>query len=198
MLGDTGIAVHPEDQRYTHLVGKFAVHPFVKERRIRIVADRIADREFGSGAVKLTPAHDTKDFNVGLAHGLECINILTDDGRINESGGPYAGQKRFDVRYLIQEDLKSLGLFVDKKDNPMTVPLSERSKDVVEPRMKPQWWIKMSALAEPAVVPRPGNILHIDSLLTTSPTDQSCSDWRNQDQTRISTEQVPLLDGQHQ
>ncbi|KAM7190041.1 tRNA synthetases class I (I, L, M and V) domain containing protein [Naviculisporaceae sp. PSN 640] len=151
MLGDSGIAVHPEDPRYTHLVGKFAVHPFIPGRRLPIVADTYVDREFGTGAVKLTPAHDPNDFNLGVAHKLEFINILTDDGLINENGGPYQGQKRFDVRYSIQEDLKKLGLYVDKKDNPMVVPRSERTKDIVEPIMKPQWWVKMSDLAGDAI-----------------------------------------------
>jgi valyl-tRNA synthetase len=151
MLGDSGIAVHPEDPRYTHLVGKFAVHPFIPGRRLPIVADTYVDREFGTGAVKLTPAHDPNDFNLGVSHKLEFINILTDEGLINENGGPYQGQKRFDVRYSIQDDLKKLGLYVDKKDNPMTVPLSERTRDVVEPLMKPQWWVKMSDLAEDAI-----------------------------------------------
>ncbi|KAK4161186.1 mitochondrial valine--tRNA ligase [Cladorrhinum sp. PSN259] len=151
MLGDTGIAVHPEDPRYTHLVGKFAVHPFIKGRRLPIVADTYVDREFGTGAVKLTPAHDLNDFNLGMTHKLEFINILTDDGLINENGGPYQGQKRFDVRYSIQDDLKKLGLYVDKKDNPMSVPLSERTRDVVEPVMRPQWWVNMSTLAGDAI-----------------------------------------------
>ncbi|KAF4446696.1 valyl-tRNA synthetase, partial [Fusarium albosuccineum] len=151
MLGDSGIAVHPDDPRYTHLVGKFAIHPFIEGRKLPIVADKYVDREFGTGAVKLTPAHDPNDFNLGVSHKLEFINILTDDGLINENGGPYQGQKRFDVRHTIQEDLKKLGLYVDKKDNPMTVPLSERTKDVVEPIMKPQWWVNMSHLAEDAV-----------------------------------------------
>ncbi|KAK0759195.1 hypothetical protein N5P37_008077 [Trichoderma harzianum] len=151
MLGDSGIAVHPDDPRYTHLVGKFAIHPFIKGRRLPIVADTYVDREFGTGAVKLTPAHDVNDFKLGMTHKLEFINILTDNGLINENGGPYQGQKRFDVRYSIQEDLKKLGLYVDKKDNPMTVPRSERTKDVVEPMMKPQWWVKMDDLAEPAI-----------------------------------------------
>ncbi|KAH7019950.1 tRNA synthetases class I-domain-containing protein [Ilyonectria destructans] len=151
MLGDSGIAVHPDDPRYTHLVGKFAVHPFIQGRRLPIVADTYVDREFGTGAVKLTPAHDPNDFNLGMAHKLEFINILADDGFINENGGPYQGQKRFDVRYSLQEDLKKLGLYVDKKDNPMSVPLSERTKDVVEPIMKPQWWVRMSGLAGDAL-----------------------------------------------
>lgn len=148
MLGDSGIAVHPEDSRYTHLVGKNAVHPFIEGRLLPIVADTYVDKEFGTGAVKLTPAHDPNDFNLGKAHNLKFINILNDNGTINENGGSYAGQKRFDVRYTIQDDLKKLGLYVDKKDNPMKVPLCEKSKDVIEPLLKPQWWMKMDELAK--------------------------------------------------
>ncbi|KUI53957.1 Valine--tRNA ligase, mitochondrial [Cytospora mali] len=151
MLGDTGIAVNPKDSRYTHLVGKFAIHPFIEGRKLPIVADDYVDMEFGTGAVKLTPGHDPNDFNLGKAHNLEFINIFTDDGLLNESAGPYAGQRRFDVRYKIQEDLKAKGLYVDKKDNPMKVPRSERTKDIVEPIMKPQWWMAMRDMADEAV-----------------------------------------------
>lgn len=96
MLGDSGIAVHPDDPRYTHLVGKKAIHPIIPGRLMPIVADTYVDKEFGTGAVKLTPAHDPNDFNLGQKHGLEFINILTDDGNINENGGKYQGQKRFE------------------------------------------------------------------------------------------------------
>ncbi|KAI0538845.1 tRNA synthetases class I-domain-containing protein [Xylaria digitata] len=150
MLGDTGIAVHPADERYRHLVGKKARHPFIPGRLLPIVADEYVDKDFGTGAVKITPAHDANDFALGQRHGLEFINILTDDGLMNENSGPYRGQKRFDVRYTIQEDLKKAGLFVGKKDNPMAVPLCSRSKDVVEPLMKPQWWMRMRSLADAA------------------------------------------------
>ncbi|KAJ3948036.1 valine--tRNA ligase [Colletotrichum fioriniae] len=151
MLGDSGIAVHPDDPRYTHLVGKKAIHPIIPGRLMPIVADTYVDKEFGTGAVKLTPAHDPNDFNLGQKHGLEFINILTDDGNINENGGKYQGQKRFDVRYAIQEELKQLGLYVDKKDNAMTIPLCERSKDVIEPLLKPQWYMSMRSMADDAV-----------------------------------------------
>ncbi|KAH7162730.1 tRNA synthetases class I-domain-containing protein [Dactylonectria estremocensis] len=151
MLGDTGIAVHPKDERYTHLVGKTAVHPFIEGRKLPIIADEYVDMEFGTGAVKLTPAHDPNDFNLGQKHKLEFINILTDDGLLNENAGPYKGQKRFDVRYTIQDDLKAKGLYVDKKDNAMKVPLCEKSKDIIEPIMKPQWWVRMKDLAAPAL-----------------------------------------------
>jgi valyl-tRNA synthetase len=151
MLGDTGIAVHPNDARYKHLVGKNAVHPFIEGRKLPIIADEYVDMEFGTGAVKLTPAHDPNDFTLGQKHNLEFINILTDDGLMNENTGSFKGQKRFDVRYTIQDALKEKNLYVDKKDNPMKVPLCEKSKDVIEPLMKPQWWVRTKELAEPAM-----------------------------------------------
>ncbi|KAJ5580217.1 tRNA synthetases class I-domain-containing protein [Penicillium hispanicum] len=151
MLGDTGIAVHPQDTRYQHLIGKNAIHPFIPDRVLPIIADDYVDKEFGTGAVKLTPAHDPNDFALGQKHKLDFINILTDDGLMNANAGPYEGQKRFDVRYTIQEDLKKRGLFVDNKDHPMRVPLCEKSKDVIEPLMKPQWWMRMRALADEAI-----------------------------------------------
>lgn len=151
MLGDTGIAVHPGDQRYAHLVGKNAIHPFIPGRLLPIIEDEYVDKEFGTGAVKLTPAHDPNDFKLGQKHKLEFINILTDDGKMNGNTGEYAGMKRFDVRYKIQDDLKAKGLYVGKKDNPMTVPLCEKSKDVIEPLMKPQWWMKMEHMAADAL-----------------------------------------------
>ncbi|KAI6779603.1 Valine--tRNA ligase-like protein [Emericellopsis cladophorae] len=159
MLGDSGIAVNPKDERYKHLVGKTAIHPFIEGRKLPIVADDYVDVEFGTGAVKLTPAHDPNDFTLGQRHNLEFINILTDDGLMNENAGSYKGMKRFDVRYAIQDDLKAKGLFVDKKDNAMKVPQCEKSKDIIEPLMKPQWWVKMKDLAEPALkVVRDGEI----------------------------------------
>lgn len=151
MLGDTGVAVHPDDERYKHLVGKNAIHPFIPGRLMPIVADDYVEKDFGTGAVKITPAHDPNDFALGTRHKLEFINILTDDGKMNDNAGPYVGQKRFDVRYTIQEDLKKAGLYVDKKDNPMTVPLCDKSKDVIEPIMKPQWWMSMKDMAAAAL-----------------------------------------------
>ncbi|KAK8146232.1 hypothetical protein G3M48_003420 [Beauveria asiatica] len=159
MLGDTGIAVHPKDTRYTHLVGKNAVHPFIPNRKLPIVADEYVEMDFGTGAVKLTPAHDANDFALGQRHKLEFINILNDDGLMNENAGPFKGQKRFDVRYSIQDALKEKGLYVDKKDNAMKVPMCSKSKDVIEPLMKPQWWVKMKDMAsEAAKVVKNGEI----------------------------------------
>lgn len=113
-----------------------------------IVADKYVDPEFGTGAVKLTPAHDFNDYNLGKAHNLEFINILNEDGTLNSNAGPFAGQKRFDARYHVVEELTKLGLFVKKEPNPMKIPLCEKSKDVIEPLIKPQWWIRMKELAE--------------------------------------------------
>ncbi|KAM3525629.1 hypothetical protein NHJ13051_003896 [Beauveria bassiana] len=159
MLGDTGIAVHPKDTRYTHLIGKNAVHPFIPNRKLPIVADEYVEMDFGTGAVKLTPAHDANDFALGQRHKLEFINILNDDGLMNENAGPFKGQKRFDVRYSIQDALKEKGLYVDKKDNAMKVPMCSKSKDVIEPLMKPQWWVKMKDMAsEAAKVVKNGEI----------------------------------------
>jgi valyl-tRNA synthetase len=150
MLGDSGIAVHPKDERYKHLVGKQARHPFV-DRLMPIVADEYVDPEFGTGAVKLTPAHDSNDFNLGKKHKLAFINILNDNGTMNENTGSFQGQKRFDVRYTVVTALEEKGLFVKKVDNPMKVPICSRSGDVIEPIMKPQWWMRMEGLAKSAV-----------------------------------------------
>ncbi|KAI9845962.1 MAG: Valine--tRNA ligase, mitochondrial [Thelocarpon superellum] len=159
MLGDTGIAVHPTDARYQHLVGKHARHPFV-DRLMPIVADDYVDPEFGTGAVKITPAHDPNDFALGTRHGLAFINILNDNGTLNAATGAYDGVKRFDARYTVVEALKARGLFVKKEDNPMKVPLCQRSKDVIEPLMKPQWWVRMRELADGAIdVVRRGDIV---------------------------------------
>ncbi|KAF2132681.1 valyl-tRNA synthetase-like protein [Dothidotthia symphoricarpi CBS 119687] len=150
MLGDSGIAVHPNDERYKHLVGKNAKHPFI-DRLLPIVADEYVDPEFGTGAVKLTPAHDPNDFNLGKKHNLAFINVLNDNGTLNKNTGKFEGQKRFDARYTVVEELEKAGLFVKKEDNPMKVPVCSRSGDIIEPIMKPQWWMKMEGLAKPAV-----------------------------------------------
>ncbi|KAF1986264.1 valyl-tRNA synthetase-like protein [Aulographum hederae CBS 113979] len=159
MLGDTGIAVHPDDKRYTHLVGKKAKHPFVDGLYLDIVADDSVLMDFGTGAVKCTPAHDQDDFDRGKRNKLKFINIYNDDGTLNENGGKFAGQKRFDVRYAVVDELKKAGLFVKAEDNAMKVPICSRSKDVIEPMIKPQWWMKMDELAEQsAEVVRNGEI----------------------------------------
>ncbi|SYW79616.1 putative VAS1 - valyl-tRNA synthetase [Ustilago hordei] len=148
MLGDTAVAVHPDDPRYKHLHGKNVVHPFVQGRKIPIVADSIiVDMEFGTGAVKITPAHDPNDYEVGKRHDLEFINILNDDGTLNENCGEFAGMKRFSARRVVIDKLKEIGNYIETKDNPMTVPICSRSGDVIEPIMKPQWWVNCKPLA---------------------------------------------------
>lgn len=152
MLGDTAIAVHPDDERYKHLHGKTALHPFIKDRKMPIVADDYVEKDFGTGAVKITPAHDQNDFDLGKRHDLEIINILNDNGTFNMNAGPiFAGMKRFDGRKLVVEKLKELGLYVETKDNPMVVPLCNKSKDIIEPLMKPQWWVRSKAMANVAL-----------------------------------------------
>ncbi|EAU38748.1 valyl-tRNA synthetase, mitochondrial precursor [Aspergillus terreus NIH2624] len=150
MIGDTGIAVHPDDKRYKHLIGKAARHPFV-DRLLPIVADADVDPEFGTGAVKITPAHDFNDFNRGKAHNLKFISVLNDDGTFNKNGGPFEGMKRFDARYKVIELLKEKGLYVKWENNPMKIPRCAKSNDVIEPILKPQWWMRMKELAEPAI-----------------------------------------------
>jgi valyl-tRNA synthetase len=150
MLGDTAVAVHPNDSRYKHLIGKLAIHPFIPDRKILIIADEEVEMDFGTGAVKITPAHDPNDFTKGKRHNLEFINILNDDGTLNENAGPFAGQPRFNARYGVIAALKELDLYVKQEDNPMTIPLCNKTKDVVEPRLKPQWWMKMNDMAKAA------------------------------------------------
>ena len=118
MLGDTGIAVNPKDDRYKHLIGKHAKHPFV-DRRLPVFADEYVEMDFGTGAVKITPAHDFNDFTLGERHKLESVDIFTDDGFMNENTGPFKGKKRFDARYEVIDKLKEKGLWVKAENNPM-------------------------------------------------------------------------------
>ncbi|XP_061987989.1 valine--tRNA ligase, mitochondrial 1-like isoform X2 [Rosa rugosa] len=151
MLGDTAIAVHPDDERYKHLHGKHAIHPF-NGRRIPIISDEIlVDPEFGTGAVKITPAHDPNDFMVGKRHNLEFINIFTDDGKINQYGGAFEGMPRFRAREAVTDALKKKGLFKETKTNEMCLRICSRSKDVVEPMIKPQRYIKCSDMGNEAL-----------------------------------------------
>jgi len=141
------------------LPSKFLYKPLnVTIADIRLISDYV-DPEFGTGAVKITPAHDFNDFNLGKAHNLPFINIMNDDGTLNENAGKYAGKGRWDTRYEVTAELEKLGLLVKKEDNPMKVPICNRSSDVVEPLIKPQWWMKMDSLAEEALkVVRNGEI----------------------------------------
>jgi len=150
MLGDTAVAVHPEDERYKDLIGKNVMLPLMN-RLIPIIADEMVDREFGTGAVKITPAHDPNDFEVGRRHHLAEINVMTDDGKMNAAAGAYAGMDRFEARKKILEDLKTQGLLEKVTEHTHAVGLCERSRTIVEPRASTQWFCKMKPLAEPAI-----------------------------------------------
>ncbi|MGB7028456.1 MAG: valine--tRNA ligase [Candidatus Acidiferrum sp.] len=150
MLGDTAVAVNPEDERYAALVGKSVVLPLMN-REIPIIADAMVDREFGTGAVKITPAHDPNDFEVGKRHRLAEIDVMTDDGRMSKAAGAYAGLDRFEARKKIVEDLKVLGLLEKVTDHTHAIGICERSKTIVEPRISTQWFCAMKGLAEPAL-----------------------------------------------
>ena len=151
MLGDTAVAVHPEDERYKHLIGKTVRHPLL-DREIPIVGDAIlVDPSFGSGAVKVTPAHDFNDHEVGKRHNLPMLTIFTLDAKVNEVGGKYAGLDRFVARKQIKADIEALGLFRGTQLNVMTLPKSQRSGAVVEPMVSTQWFVKMKPLAAPAL-----------------------------------------------
>ncbi len=150
MLGDAAVAVNPEDERYTHLIGKKVLLPLMN-REIPIIADTMVDREFGTGAVKITPAHDPNDFEVGRRHKLAEIDVMTDDGKMNAAAGAYAGMDRFEARKKIVEDLKAQGLLEKITEHTNAIGLCERSKTIVEPRISTQWFCRMKPLAEPAI-----------------------------------------------
>jgi valyl-tRNA synthetase len=151
MLGDTAVAVHPDDPRYTHLHGKKVQHPFV-DRQIPIVTDAIlVDPKFGTGAVKVTPAHDFNDFATGKRHGLEELSILKPDGTMNERCGQFAGMDRFVARKAVKRALEEKGLARGSKQHELVLPRSERNGSVVEPMISTQWFVKMAPLAEPAL-----------------------------------------------
>ncbi|XP_058803895.1 valine--tRNA ligase isoform X2 [Phymastichus coffea] len=149
MLGDTAIAVHPEDARYKHLIGKHAKHPFCS-RKLPIIADTYVDIAFGTGAVKITPAHDPNDYEIGKRHNLPFVTIFDDDGNIIGDYGIFTGMKRFYARQAIIKELTDRSLFVEIKDNAMVVPICSRSKDIVEPLIKPQWYVKCADMAAAA------------------------------------------------
>ena len=151
MLGDAAVAVHPEDERYTHLVGKFVDLPLCN-RRIPIIADDYVDPEFGTGCVKITPAHDFNDYEMGKRHNLEVINILTDNASINdEAPETYRGLDRFDARKQIVADLEALGLLEKIEPHKLKVPRGDRSGVVIEPYLTHQWYVAIQSLADPAI-----------------------------------------------
>jgi len=158
MLGDTAVAVNPKDERYAHLVGKTLILPLMN-KEIPIIADDYVDLEFGTGAVKITPAHDPNDFEVGMRHNLPMPRVMNDDGTINELGGKYQGMDRFEARKAIVKDLDEQGFLVKIKDHEHNVGHCQRCTTVVEPILSKQWFVKMGPLAEPALkVVRDGDI----------------------------------------
>lgn len=150
MLGDTAVAVHPEDGRYKHLIGKTVMLPLVN-KEIPVIADSYVDMDFGTGVVKITPAHDPNDFEVGKRHRLPEINIMNDDATINANGGKYAGMDRYEARKLIVKELDELGLLVKVEDHVHNVGTHDRCKTTVEPLIKQQWFVKMEEMAKPAI-----------------------------------------------
>jgi valyl-tRNA synthetase len=150
LLGDTAVAVNPKDERYKKLVGKKLRLPLL-EREIPIIADDYADPQFGSGAVKVTPAHDPNDFQIGLRHNLPQINVMDDQARINENGGAYAGLDRYEAREKILRDLEERGLMAGIKDHTLAIGKCDRCRTIVEPRLSTQWFIKIQPLADRAI-----------------------------------------------
>ena len=150
IFGDTAICVHPKDDRYKHLVGQHAFVPMIN-RRIPIIADDYIEMEFGTGALKVTPAHDINDFNLGQKHGLEVIETLNEDGTMNEAAPMYIGKDRIEVRKIMAADLEASGNLVKLEDYVNQVGFSERTDAIVEPRLSLQWWVDMKQLAGPAL-----------------------------------------------
>jgi valyl-tRNA synthetase len=160
MLGDTAVAVHPDDERYQKFIGKSVMLPLMN-REIPVIADTYVSPEFGTGVVKITPAHDPNDFEVGKRHDLPQIDVMTVDGHMNEAAGPYAGFDRFEARKKIVADLESLGLLEKIEDISHAVGICDRCKSEVEPRISTQWFLKMKPLAEPAKESVTGSLIEV-------------------------------------
>lgn len=150
MMGDVAVAVHPEDERYQHLIGKTCILPLMN-KEIPIIADEYVDREFGTGVVKITPAHDPNDFEVGVRHNLPRINIMNDDGTLNENAGKYAGMDRMEARKAVVAQLQEEGYLVEIEDITHAVGCHERCNVPIEPLIKLQWFVRMDELAKPAM-----------------------------------------------
>ena len=152
MLGDVAVAVHPNDPRYADFVGKELEHPFYPDRKVVVVTDDVlVNMDFGTGAVKVTPAHDKNDYSCGKRHNLPMITIFDEDGKISKNGGQFAGMMRFDARDAVYEELNKRGLIIGKKPNPMSIGFCSKSNDVIEPLLKPQWYVNCNDMAARAV-----------------------------------------------
>jgi valyl-tRNA synthetase len=150
ILGDTAVAVHPEDERYQRYIGRNVIVPILG-RVIPIIADTYVDREFGTGALKITPGHDPNDYQIGQKHGLEIISVLDTNAQINNNGGPYQGQDRFECRKNLWEDMQTAGLVIKEEDYTLNIPRSQRGGEIVEPMISNQWFLRMESLAKPAL-----------------------------------------------
>lgn len=150
ILGDTAVAVHPQDPRYQRFIGRKAIVPILG-RLIPVIADEYVDREFGGGALKVTPGHDPNDYAIAQRHGLPIISVLDEAARVNENGGPYRGLDRFEARKRLWEDMRSAGLVLKEEPYLLTVPRSQRGGEIVEPMISTQWFVKIKPLAEPAL-----------------------------------------------
>jgi len=150
ILGDTAVAVHPEDTRYLEYIGREVIVPIL-DRRIPVIADEYVDREFGTGALKITPGHDPNDFIIGEKHNLAVISILDENARVNENGGPYIGQDRFEARENLWNDMRAKGLVIKEEDYTLKVPRSQRGGEIIEPMISTQWFVRIKPLAQPAL-----------------------------------------------
>lgn len=173
MMGDTAVAIHSNDMRYKHLVGQHVIHPFRNDTIPIIIDDELVDPNFGTGVVKVTPAHDINDYECGKRNNLSYINILNDDGTFNDNAGQFSGMKRYEAKYEIIKQLKNMQLLRNEKSHPMRIGVCSRTGDVIEPIIKPQWWIrcdKLSKIARDAI---------IDKEITITPEKSNLSNWMN-------------------
>ena len=150
ILGDTAVAVHPEDNRYQKYIGQNVIVPILG-REIPVIADEYVEREFGTGALKVTPGHDPHDFEIGERHGLDFISILDKSAQVNENGGTYAGQDRFEARKNLWEDMRAAGLVIKEEPYTLNVPRSQRGGEIIEPMVSTQWFVKMDTMAKAAL-----------------------------------------------
>ena len=179
MMGDTGVAVNPEDENFKHLIGKKCILP-IMNREIPIVGDEYCEIGFGTGAVKMTPAHDPNDFEVGLRHNLEVIRVIADDGHINENGGPYNGMDRYECRKAIVKDLEEQGYLVKVEPYNHNVGTCYRCHNDVEPLISAQWFVKMEPLAKEALrVVNEGEVKFVPERFSKTYTNwmENCHDW---------------------
>ncbi len=150
ILGDTAVAVHPDDERYQKYVGRKVIVPMLG-REIPVITDEYVDRQFATGALKITPGHDPNDYQIGQKHNLEIISILDESAHINENGGPYQGQDRFECRKNLWEDMRRAGLVIKEEDYTLNIPRSQRGGEIIEPMISTQWFVRMETLAKPAL-----------------------------------------------